>query len=109
VAGQRELTVPVERLDSEEARANGRALFVQKCALCHGMHADGRGVRQHGLSNKPADFTSQTWRSGVTPSSVYRVLREGEQGTSMPAWPSLSEGQTWDLVAYVLSVSEEGP
>ena len=109
VAPSRDLTVPVERLNSEEARANGRALFVAKCALCHGMNADGRGVRRQGLSNKPVNFQSQTWRARSTAPAVYRVLREGVQGSSMPAWPSLSEQETWDLVAYVLSVSEEQP
>lgn len=110
VAPSRDLTVPVERLNSEEARANGRALFVDKCALCHGMEADGRGVRRQGLSNKPVNFRSQAWRAHATAAHVYRVVREGgEQGSSMPAWPSLSEQETWDLVAYVLSVSEEQP
>ncbi len=27
----------------------------------------------------------------------------------MPAWKALSEEETWDLVAYVLSVAEMGP
>lgn len=109
VAPSRDLTVPVERLESEEARANGRALFVKNCALCHGINADGRGVRRQGLSNKPTNFHSQTWRARATAPGVYRVLREGVQGSSMPGWPSLSDEQTWDLVAYVLSVAEEKP
>jgi mono/diheme cytochrome c family protein len=27
----------------------------------------------------------------------------------MPAWPTLSEEQKWDVIAYVLSVAEDGP
>jgi mono/diheme cytochrome c family protein len=35
---------------------------------------------------------------------VYFAIREGVHGTPMPAWKSLDEDATWDLVAYVLSV-----
>ena len=35
--------------------------------------------------------------------------REGVRGTPMPAWKALGEGETWDIVAYVLSVAELGP
>jgi mono/diheme cytochrome c family protein len=38
---------------------------------------------------------------------VYYAIREGVSGTPMPSWRSLSEEQSWDLVAYVLSFSEE--
>ena len=101
--------VPVNRLSSDEARQRGRALFQQKCALCHGDNADGNGARSKGLSGKPANFRSPSWRTSVTPEYVYRILNEGKRGTSMPAWPTLSEDQKWDVVAYVLSVAEDRP
>ena len=104
----RQIPVPAERLASPAARDRGRALFLTNCALCHGERADGHGQRQL-LSSRPADFTSKDWRRTVTPRKVYSVLREGVHGTAMPAWPSLTEDETWDLVAYVLSVSEKGP
>jgi len=40
---------------------------------------------------------------------VFEVVSEGKRGTSMPAWPTLSSDQKWDVVAYVLSVAEDGP
>jgi len=101
--------VPAAQLSSDEARARGRALFKAKCALCHGEQADGRGVRSNALSGKPANFGSGEWRSNTTAVAVFEVLSEGERGTSMPAWPSLSDEEKWDLVAYVLSVAEDGP
>ena len=104
-----DIDVPVARLGSDDARQRGRALFRQRCALCHGERADGRGVRSKGLSSKPIDFTSATWRSSATPTRVFRILKEGKRGTSMPAWPTLSDDQKWDVIAYVLSVAEEGP
>jgi mono/diheme cytochrome c family protein len=61
------------------------------------------------LSRKPIDFTNPEWRASVTPRYVFEVVSEGKRGTSMPAWPTLSNAQKWDVVAYVLSVAEDGP
>jgi mono/diheme cytochrome c family protein len=58
------------------------------------------------LDRSPANFTNRAWRRGTTPRRVFFVIREGERGTPMPAWKALSEDETWDLVAYVLSISE---
>ena len=101
--------VPVDRLASDEARDRGRSLFRTKCALCHGVRADGRGVRRQGLSGAPANFQSKDWRARTSPRHVYMVLSEGKRGTSMPAWPTLSDEEKWEVVAYVLGVAEDGP
>lgn len=103
------IEVPIGQLSSDDAKARGRALFVSKCALCHGERADGQGVRSRGLSAKPANFRSPDWRSRVTPAYVFEVVSKGKRGTSMPAWPTLTNEQKWDVIAYVLSVSEDGP
>ena len=94
---------------SPEARARGRALFMDHCALCHGDRADGNGRRREGITGKPADFTSANWRASATPDGVFTVIREGKPGTSMPAWRSLEDHEIVDLTAYVLSVQAEGP
>jgi len=102
----RELAVPEAQLGSSAARQHGRALYVQYCVLCHGERADGRGPRRASLSTRPADFTDPSWRARVTARRLYYVIREGVSGTPMPAWPTLTEGETWDLVAYLLSVAD---
>ena len=108
-AEYRSLPVPAGLLASDEARDRGRAIFRDKCALCHGVHADGNGARQLGLSGRPANFRSKEWRASATPRRVYAVVSEGKRGTSMPAWPTLTDQQKWEVVAYVLSVSGDGP
>ncbi len=45
----------------------------------------------------------------MTPRWLFFVIREGIRRTPMPAWKILSQDQTWDLVAYVLSVAEGEP
>ena len=103
------VAIPVERLSSDEARGRGRALFRKKCALCHGERADGLGARREGLSGKPINFHNTKWRANTAPIAVFETLSEGKRGTSMPAWPTLSDEEKWDVVAYVLSVAEGGP
>ncbi len=103
----RALAVPETRLTSQRARSSGRVLFLRHCALCHGELADGQG-RRGNLSVQPADFTDPAWRERTTANRAYYVIREGIRGTPMPAWKTLSGDETWDLVAYVLSVAELG-
>jgi high-affinity iron transporter len=102
-------TVSEATLRSPEARARGRKLFVEHCALCHGENADGHGRRREGLTGTPANFTSAEWRATVNPEEVFETIRHGKPGTSMPAWRSLEERDIADLTAYVLSVHAEGP
>ena len=98
------IAVPEDRLRSSEARERGRALYVQHCALCHGIHADGQGTRREGLATSPRDFTSPSWQRQVTPRTIFFAVREGVTGTAMPSWKSLDESEAWDLVAFLLSV-----
>lgn len=102
----RGLAVPTARLSTVEAREQGRALFLEHCALCHGDRGDGRGVRRQGLSSQPRDFTDPAWRARTSPRHVFYAIREGSPGTAMPAWKVLDDGQTWDLAAYLLAVAE---
>jgi mono/diheme cytochrome c family protein len=102
----RAIALPQERLASSEARERGRALYLEHCALCHGIKADGQGVRREGLSSRPRDFTSPHWRREATPRTLYFAIREGVAGTAMPSWKSLDETDAWDLVAFLLSVGE---
>jgi mono/diheme cytochrome c family protein len=102
----RRIDVPVNRLRSADARARGRALFLEHCALCHGERADGHGVRREAFNSPPADFTDAGWQRRTSDRRAYFAIREGVSGTSMPSWRSLDEGEAWDLVAYLRSVAE---
>jgi mono/diheme cytochrome c family protein len=105
----RTVRVPEDRLASSEARERGRLLFVQDCALCHGVAADGQGVRREGLSTPPRDFTDPTTRRAISARRMFFAIREGVRGTAMPSWKSLDEDEAWDLVAYLRSVAPGAP
>ena len=93
-------------LTSAEARARGRRLFLEHCALCHGERGDGHGERSEGLTEPPRDFTNPAWQQATSPRHVFFAIREGLAGTPMPQWKSLSEQDAWDMTAYVLSLGE---
>jgi mono/diheme cytochrome c family protein len=103
----RAIAVPSERLASPEARERGRRLFQEHCAICHGAAADGHGARREGMDRAPADLTDPAWRERMSERRAYFRIREGVPGTSMPAWRSLSTGETWDLVAFVFSLGRK--
>ncbi|HXY39762.1 MAG TPA: cytochrome c [Vicinamibacteria bacterium] len=103
----RRLEVPQALLRSPEARARGKALFGANCVLCHGLRGDGHGPRALGFAKPPANFTDPYWRKRATPRHVFFTIREGVHGTPMPRWDWLDEGETWDLVAYVLGLGAE--
>ncbi len=103
----RNLNVPEALLTSKRVRMRGRELFLEHCALCHGERADGNGIRKEGLyPERPVDFTSRAWRKTTSPRRVFYIIREGVPLTAMPGWRgTLTDDDTWALVAYILSVS----
>lgn len=105
-AHYRNLTVPGELLASEAARERGHALFLKHCAICHGVHGDGRGIRSEGLDPAPMDFTNPEFSKSVTPRQVFYWIQNGVPGTAMPAWKIFTDRETWELAAYVLSVGK---
>ncbi|MEX1244431.1 MAG: cytochrome c [Thermoanaerobaculia bacterium] len=99
----------MERLKASSAISRGRTLYLEHCALCHGVHADGKGVRREGLSSDPRDFTDVHWRERFSPRRVFWTLREGKPNTPMSSWRALPDEDLWDLTAYVISVAGPTP
>ena len=102
----RRLPIPSTLLASAETQRRGRESFVKHCALCHGETGQGNGPRREGLTKPPRNLADQAWRQSTSPRRVFFAIREGVRGTAMPAWSSLSEQETWDLTAYVLTLGE---
>ncbi len=98
-------TPPAGLLTSGEAQAAGGAIFAANCAICHGANGDGRGQRQEGMKPLPANLTLPPWTEEASAGRAYQVIRNGVPGTAMPSWPMLSERQTWEVVAFIHSLS----
>jgi mono/diheme cytochrome c family protein len=85
--------------------SRGRALFAERCAVCHGETGAGDGAVATSLSPPPADFT----RARFSTERLVHVLREGVPGTAMPAQPGLVAGDRAALIAYVQSLGPQTP
>ena len=89
---------PVEELMKDPgARAVGRNLFANNCAVCHG--ADG-----HGALHFP-NLADRDWLWGGDPATVEASIAGGRTGV-MVAWKDvLGAAGVEDTLAYVLSLS----
>jgi mono/diheme cytochrome c family protein/plastocyanin len=109
-----------------ETLANGRELYAQNCAACHGENGAGDGVFADDLARAgeastqtmdgamdmsmqtPVDFTDSKRILGASPALLQGKILRGGMGTGMPMWGSIfTEEQISDLVAYLYSFQFE--
>lgn len=90
-------------------------LYRRHCAHCHGTTGDGMGPTAMLLNPYPRDyrqgkfkFKSTERAAKPTDHDLETVIREGVQGTAMPAFGLLPESQIKSLVEYVKYLSMRG-
>jgi mono/diheme cytochrome c family protein len=98
--------------------AEGSRVYRQQCLHCHGLTGDGRGPTSPWVNPHPRDyrlgrfkFTSSAQDEGERKprrEDLLRTLREGIDGTSMPAFGLLPDEQLEALVSYVIHLSLRG-
>ena len=105
-----------------ESLANGKELYAQNCAACHGENGAGDGVFADDLAaageasmqtmtgahdmvmQAPPDFTDPKRMLGASPALLQGKILRGGMGTGMPMWGVIfTEEQIWDLIAYIYS------
>ena len=83
---------------------NGEAIFQDmKCVICHGYGGNGDGLLSKGLDPKPRNFNS--WEQMLTKTNIelYDSIKNGVEGSAMPAFNYLTDSQIEDLIGYVRS------
>lgn len=81
----------------------GRTLFVENCAICHGVGGKGNGELADDLSPKPADLTMISARNkGLFPRTKVLSIIDGytrmqSDGENMPEFGLLLDGDTIPL------------
>ncbi|MEK7433525.1 MAG: cytochrome c [Cyanobacteriota bacterium] len=87
---------------------NGKKIFMQNCATCHGVNADGKGLASVSFEVKPPSFLDTEFIREKSPYTLYRAIKNGMIGTLMPSWEyQLSIKEKWDVIEYIRSVSKE--
>jgi mono/diheme cytochrome c family protein len=78
----------------------GRQVFVQFCAACHGENGNGKPAS--GLALKPPALDLIAYE--LSEPLIERVLQEGVMGTGMAAWKSLPADQLSAVTVYTASL-----
>jgi mono/diheme cytochrome c family protein len=85
--------------------AAGREIYDEKCAPCHGPQGMGDGDRAPSLPNPVTAIGSANIARLAAPAKWFKVISEGNLERFMPPFPSLSERQRWDVIAYTYSLN----
>ncbi|MDH3714033.1 MAG: cytochrome c [Gammaproteobacteria bacterium] len=103
-----------ERVDDPQILAEGRQVFQQHCAVCHGSKAQGlvEDWKKPGADGKypppPLNGTAHAWHHPL--SQLSRVVKDGTArlGGNMPGWGNtLSDSQIENSLHYVISLWPE--
>lgn len=94
---------------------HGQAVYMKRCAQCHGVSGDGAGPVAASMYPRPRDyrrgifkFTSTPYGSKPRRDDLVRTLRRGVPGTSMPSFDRLNRKDLDSVVDYVLMLTHRG-
>ena len=77
----------------------GQRFFQSKCTSCHGVDARG------GDEADGPDLTTGSFRHATTDAGLFRVIRDGIEGTAMRGLRREKEQVIWQLVTYLRTLS----
>lgn len=96
----------------------GSVLYRVHCLHCHGVTGDGRGPTARWINPHPRDyrqglfkFQSVDQTEAPRPprrSDLHRVIKYGIEGTAMPSFALLGDGDVDLMVSYVIHLSIRG-
>ena len=84
----------------------GKKLYGQFCASCHGQSGKGDGPAAAALNPKPRDHTDKEYMSKMSDDEMLKVIKNGGASVGksplMPPWgASLKDEQIQDIMAYI--------
>ena len=88
-----------------ELLKQGKKIFEQTCAPCHGTKGDGKGPAGAVLKPPPTDFQKplKEWpNTKGNLEKIFGVISKGIPNSSMVAWTQYSEQERWALAYTVV-------
>jgi mono/diheme cytochrome c family protein len=94
-----------------QSAAEGKKLYGQYCATCHGEKGKGDGLAAQALPAKPADHTNGAVMNQLSDQFLITIISKGGiavgKSSFMPSWGSaISDKEIRDLVAYLRSIAD---
>jgi high-affinity iron transporter len=89
------------------ALADGKKLYDENCAQCHGAAGKGDGPGRESMNPKtplPANFTDPERIGGLSPFKAFNTVSFGIEGTAMASFAALSDEQRWQVAFYVFTL-----
>lgn len=101
---------------SQERRSSGERVYDTYCAGCHGPNGLGNGAASEFLNPPPRNFVNGEYKyfhfgePAPFPSddSLEVTIRNGLPGSSMPAFPLITDQELIDVTNYIKSLREGG-
>lgn len=101
---------------SEDVRTPGQRTYETYCIGCHGADGKGGGQAAVFLNPKPRNFVSGDYkyfhfgeaRPFPSDASLEMTVRNGLPGSSMPAFPLLTEQELQSVIGYVKNFRQGG-
>ena len=93
-------------IDKRSSALDGKELFVQHCASCHGSEGLGNGPAGASIIPKPDNLTSNEIHK-QSDGALFLGISNGAHGV-MISWKFvLSENQRWHLVDYIRELRKQ--
>lgn len=103
-AGKSRRAVASAALAADPAGSEGRRVFMDNCANCHGERGDGRSPM--GPSMRPPAFDLTGFE--LSESLIWRALQQGIPGSQMPSWNTLADEELRAVVHYTAALGRPG-
>lgn len=92
--------------DKNSSAAEGKTIFIQNCASCHGTKGLGDGPAGASVIPKPDNLTSDEIHN-QTDGSTFLGISNGAHGVMIPWKFVFTENQRWHLVDYIRELREK--
>jgi len=83
---------------------NGKVIYTEKCAPCHGETGLGNGPQSVDLPVAVIPIGLPEFADAAAPAEWYTVVTQGRIDRFMPPFASLSDQERWDVVSYALTL-----